>query len=252
MRGSVGGPQLSRRWGQAARLGLAGLFLLAAYWAVSQGRAQRREAGDVVSYGAGAMVAGEATPDPEGLRGSLVVPERPAPDFTLTDHRGHPFTLSSAAGKVSLVFFGYTYCPDVCPMTLGKLRGALEEMGKAAAGVQVLLVSVDPERDTPEVLGRYLAGYDMGAIGLTGDLAEVQAVADAYGVTFFKELPEGESQDTEDYTMAHSARVFVVDGFGQLRETFTGPFAPADVAHDLAALVETTGSTLLLATPGGG
>lgn len=220
-------------------------------------------------------------PEDSIFKGTEFVPERPAPDFTLTSQAGRPFRMQESRGKVALLFFGFTTCPDVCPTTLGKIKGALQALGPDADRVQVVFVSVDPERDTPEVMARYLANFDPRIVGVTGDLDAIEAVADGYDVRFYKEYPAdvatgagqvpatgtealhkhadpvtaaaeasaaaetpgpgGASAGTPeaaDYTMAHSSRVFLVDPFGQLRSSFTEPYTPDDIAHDIRVLLD--------------
>lgn len=197
---------------------------------------------------------GDDSPDPGGLgavveaptldsryKGFAMVPERPAPDFTLTAQTGEPFQLSDARGKAALVFFGFTHCPDICPMTLQQLSQALALLEPELADrVQVVLISVDPERDTPEVMARYLQAYDPRIVGVTGELPAIEAVAEGYGVRFFKESPTGGTVEpgAEDYTMAHSSTVFLVDPFGQLRVSYLGAYTPQDLADDLRLILE--------------
>ncbi len=182
------------------------------------------------------LVAGRSEDAPE-LRGFRILPVRLAPDFTLTAQDGMPFSLSDARGKIVLLFFGFTHCPDICPTTLLTLGQGITQLGTAAEDVQVVLVTVDPERDTPTILGGYVEAFHEGAIGLTGEMAQIEAVADAYSVSFAKEWPEGADPETDPYSMAHSATVFVIDEDGQLREGFLSP-TPDDVAHDLAMLLD--------------
>jgi len=179
----------------------------------------------------------EVTEDPNALRGFQIRPERPAPDFTLTDQFGEPFSLSDARGKTVLLFFGFTQCPDICPTTLLTLGQGLTQLGPAAEEVRIVFVSVDPERDTPDKIGAYVKAFHEGAIGLRGELAEIEAIAEDYGVRFEKEWAEGADKDNDPYTMAHTATVFLIDPFGQLRAGFLSP-TPDDVAHDVTLILE--------------
>jgi protein SCO1/2 len=146
--------------------------------------------------------------------------------FALTDQSGRPFTQAQLAGAPSLVFFGFTHCPDVCPTTLFKLAQV-----KRAAGIpnlRVLFVSVDPERDTPALLSQYLSAFDPGFVGLTGSEQAITQVAAQFGVAFARvELPGG------DYTMDHSATLFLLDDKGRNVAIFTPPFDVARLAGDL-------------------
>ena len=136
----------------------------------------------------------------------------PAPDLRMTSHSGEPFELSASGGP-AVVFFGYTHCPDVCPLTLANLRRAVDSLGDTSASVRVLFVTVDPARDTRERLRDYLAPFQPGFTGLTGAEAEVSAAASDWGI--FRDVPGG-----AEPTVDHTARSFVVDGTGRVRATF--------------------------------
>lgn len=136
-----------------------------------------------------------------------------ARDFALTDHNGKSRTLADFRGKVVTVFFGYTHCPDVCPTTLSEMKLVLKELGADAGRVQVLFVTVDPERDTPEVLRQYVPSFDPGFLGLYGDAKITAEVARNFKV-FYQKVP-GAKPDT--YTMDHTAGSYVFDPQGRLR-----------------------------------
>lgn len=148
--------------------------------------------------------------------GATLTPPRPAPDLALTDTEGQTFALKTIQGKVVLLFFGYTHCPDVCPTTMIAVRQVLERLGKDAQRVQFVFVSVDPERDTPERLRQYVKGFDPRFIGLTGTAEQVAQVAKAYGVQYYKE----DIGSASGYGVAHTAFVFAIDPKGRLRLTF--------------------------------
>lgn len=189
----------------------------------------------------------------DGWAGFAVQPERPAPAFTLTDGAGNPWSLDTARGSVVALFFGYTRCPDVCPQTMSRLQAAIAELGADGNAVQVVLVTTDPAHDTPDVMARYVGAYDERFVGLTGSTDEVRTVASLFGA-----LPAaaedghadaaahgGDPHDDEaahadaasiDPTM-HSSRVWLIDAAGQMRVSYTGPYTPADVAHDMAILI---------------
>jgi protein SCO1/2 len=144
----------------------------------------------------------------------------------LTDTSGHPFTSQQLRGQPSLVFFGFTHCPDVCPTTLVKLA----QITKAAQvpNLRVLVVTVDPERDTPNVLSAYVHAFDPGFIGLTGDPQAIKNIAGEFNVAVSRvDLPGG------DYTMDHSAVVFLLDDAGRIVGIFTPPFETEKFASDL-------------------
>ena len=138
-------------------------------------------------------------------------------DFTLTDHTGAPFSLTSQRGKVVMLFFGYTMCPDVCPTTLSKLSSVASRLGPAAAQVKTLYVTVDPDRDTPAVLKADLELFSLDALGLTGTRAQIDSVVAQYGASY-KIVPTPES--AAKYSVTHSTSLYVLDQQGNVRLTF--------------------------------
>ncbi len=149
-----------------------------------------------------------------------------SPEFSLTGESGQPFTLQSLQGHPTLVFFGFTHCPDVCPTTLAKLN----QVAKTAniPNLKVLLVSVDPQRDTPEQLQRYVHAFNPEFGAVTGDPQEIERVSKEFGVAVVKvDLAGG------DYTVDHSAVVFLLNGQGQRVALFTPPFEIQSVTADL-------------------
>jgi protein SCO1 len=146
--------------------------------------------------------------------------------FSLTSHTGAAFGAADLAGHPTLVFFGFTHCPDVCPTTLVKLA-AVKRTG-ALPDLRVLFVSVDPGRDTPAVLAAYVHAFDPDFIGATAAPAEIARIAQKFGVAVARvDLPGG------DYTMDHSAAVFLLDRRGEIVAVFTPPFEVAPLAADL-------------------
>ena len=148
--------------------------------------------------------------------------------FQLVDHDGRPVDQTMLDGKWSLVFFGFTYCPDYCPTTLQALDATRERLGDKGKDLQIVFVSVDPERDTPQALKDYLSsdGFPEGVIGLTGTPAQVKAAADAYRA-YYQKVGEG-----EDYTMNHSLTVYLMGPDGRFRTAVAeelGPENSADV-----------------------
>jgi protein SCO1 len=138
-------------------------------------------------------------------------------DFALTDHNGQRFELSSLRGKAVLIFFGYTSCPDVCPTTLSKLASVYKRLGDDAKRVKTLYISVDPDRDTPDVLKADLGNFELDAVGLTGTKAEIDKVVQLYGATYqIVPLPESEAK----YSVAHSTDMYALDEAGRTRLTF--------------------------------
>jgi protein SCO1/2 len=138
-------------------------------------------------------------------------------DFSLTDHDNQPFQLSSQRGKVVLAFFGYTSCPDACPTTLSKLSAVYRRLGDDAARVRTLYISVDPERDTPQVLKEDLGNFRIDAIGLTGTKAEIDKVVQQFGASCeIIPLPQSEAK----YSVAHSTTLYALDAAGRTRLVF--------------------------------
>jgi protein SCO1 len=163
---------------------------------------------------------------PQLTSGTWLAQPRPVASFDLTDALGHSFDLRSLAGRPSLVFFGFTHCPDVCPTTLAKL--AQVRKSNPVPGLRVLFVSVDPQRDNPEAVGRYAHAFDPDFVGLTGSPGNIEKVSAAFGVAAVRvELPGG------DYTMDHSAAVFLVDARARIVGVFTPPFDTQRLTRDL-------------------
>jgi len=163
---------------------------------------------------------------PDLASGTWLPDPKPIADFQLTDHLGRAFTAAELQGRPSLVFFGFMHCPDVCPTTLVKL--AQVKKAGALPGVRVVFVSVDPERDTPTALGLYVQAFDPDFIGLTGEASAIKRIATQFGVAVNRvDLPGG------DYTMDHSAVVFLLDRRGRIVGVFTPPFDSERMAQDL-------------------
>ena len=169
---------------------------------------------------------------PQLASGTWLGIPRTVSDVQLTDGDGHPFNLQ---GKPSLVFFGYTHCPDVCPTTLVKLAQVKKTAG--LAGMQVLFVTVDPQRDTPHVVGTYAHGFDPTFIGLTGDQAAIDKATKEFMVPAVRvDMPGG------DYSMDHSALIFIVNSKAQILGFFSPPFDTQRLAKDLLAVAPYMGA----------
>ena len=157
-------------------------------------------------------------------------------DFKLTDNNGKPRTLADFRGKVVVMFFGYTQCPDVCPTTLSDLAAALEKLGADATSVQVLFVTIDPERDTPALLSSYVPAFNPTFLGLYGDAAETAATAREFKILYQKQP----GATPGSYSMDHSAGTFIFDPQGRLRLFVTHGVGPDLFAHDIRELLHTT------------
>jgi len=148
--------------------------------------------------------------------------------FKLTDQDGKPITDLEMKGEPLLVFFGYTHCPDVCPTTLFEISEVLHALGKDADRVHALYITVDPERDTPAVMKDYLSSFDPHLRGATGDQIAIEAAEKAYRV-YAKKVPTGNG----DYSMDHTALVYLMDKQGRFVAPFGLKRPPADAAADL-------------------
>jgi len=187
-----------------------------------------------------AIVAGIATsfhraPPPASPTVATVLPAPVAlPEFALLDQAGRKIGKDVFSGQWDLVFFGYTYCPDICPVTLQVLAAARRQL--AAAGQdplpRIVLVSIDPERDTPDLMRQYLDYFGEGNLGITGDLAEIQKLADGLGIYFGKVAGKD-----GNYTVDHSAVVLLIDPAGEFRALFGAPHEPASFVHDLPIIM---------------
>lgn len=164
--------------------------------------------------------------------------EMPTPipvfDFTLTAHTGQEVSLSDFRDQITLLYFGYTYCPDICPGTLAELARAMDALDpEDRQKVQVIMVTVDPTRDSPEVLADYLAHFDPFFLGLTGSEAEIAAAAEAVGIFYEKQTRMIDS----GYLVDHTASISVVDQDGNLKLIFKFGTPAEDIAADLERLV---------------
>lgn len=170
---------------------------------------------------------------PPQFHGMILQSPQPIANFTLTDAHGNPVSLRDFRGKVVLLYFGYTYCPDVCPATLTELKQAMAQLGKRAGDVQTIMVSVDPERDTPQALQEYVSYFDPSFIGLTGTESEVLAAATPLGVFFEK----SEGTAATGYLIDHTATVLVIDRKGYLRLVYPFGTSGEDMATDLRYII---------------
>ncbi len=158
---------------------------------------------------------------------------RPAPALALIDQDERPFDFASFRGTPALVFFGYTHCPDICPATIGDLNEVLKQR---PGGVRIVFVSVDPERDTPAFLRDYMRYMPTGYVTLTGSAAQVRATADAWGVRYERE----ETGSADGYAVAHTVKVYLVDGLGDLRARYPFATPPQAMIDDLDRLTHET------------
>ena len=184
------------------------------------------------------LIAGTFTAtaaDTSTLKAGVFEPARMAPEFTLQGSNGADLKLSSYRGKLVVLGFGYTSCTEVCPITLALLAEARKKLGAKASDVQVLYVTVDPERDTPAQLKSYLAKFDPTFVGGTGTQAQLAAVRKDFGVTAQK-IPF--SNGLPGYAMSHSSFIYLIDRQGKLRGLMPFGHTADDVVHDVNILLQ--------------
>lgn len=156
-----------------------------------------------------------------------------ARDFKLTDHNGTPRTLADFKGKAVLVFFGYTQCPDVCPTTMAEMAAVMQKLGKDADRLQVLFITLDPDRDTQALLSQYVPAFDKRFLGLRGDAAATAKVAKDFKV-FYQKVP---GKDPANYTIDHTAGSYVFDPQGRTRLFVRHGQGPEPIVHDIKLLL---------------
>jgi protein SCO1/2 len=185
-----------------------------------------------------ALVIAIAATEPCGaveFKGGLLLPPRPAADFTLTRADGREFRLRDQRGSVVAMSFGYTFCPDVCPTTLAELAQVRDRLGEAGTRLRIVFVTVDPERDTPARLREYARGFRDAFIPLTGPPDRLAQVRKAYGAVAEKRVVPGTSAT---YLVDHSAAVYLIDPRGRLRLALPFGTSIDDMTHDIRLLLE--------------
>ncbi len=170
---------------------------------------------------------------PPTLRGTVIEPPKPMPDFTLQSADG-PVSLSDFRGKIVVLYFGYTSCPDVCPTTLANLRRALNDLGEKADEVQVILVAVDWQKDTPERVASYLSAFHPDFVGLSGAQEQINAVTKDFGI-FYQINPPDENGY---YTVDHTATTLVLNREGGLILTWPYGLTADELLDDLKVVIK--------------
>lgn len=168
-------------------------------------------------------------------QGTRIEPPAQLSDFTLPSSLGRDLSLSELRGKPVVLFFGYTFCPDVCPMTLSELKRVKAELGADGERLQVVFVSVDGARDTPEVLARHLAAFDPDFIGLQGDDATLRRIGPEYGLYYQRNTPAGTSAA---YLVDHSSATYLIDAEGRLRIVYSFGTSPEVIAAGVRELLK--------------
>jgi len=202
----------------------------------SAGLSVKRILASVLALLLAALLAGcERSPPPPVFQLSDITGATFGRGFSLTDHNGRARTLSDFRGKVVTVFFGFTHCPDVCPTTLAEMAQVMRELGPDADKVQVLFITVDPERDTPQVLQLYVPSFYPSFLGLSGDADTIARTAKEFKVFYQKQaLPGG------GYSMDHSAGTYIFDREGRLRLYASYGCGAAALLHDIRILLGTS------------
>ncbi|HZX71115.1 MAG TPA: SCO family protein [Rhodanobacter sp.] len=181
----------------------------------------------------GLILAGCHSATPLPFRLTNLTGHMPQLEFTLTNDEGKTVSAADYQGKVVLLFFGYTHCPDVCPLTMAHLHVVMQRLGKSADGARILFVSVDPARDTPAVLHTYVNAFDPHATGLAGKPRAIEALVKRYRSAFTREP----SSKDGNYEVSHSSAIYVFDRDGNPRVLFTPADKQDDLVHDLQLLL---------------
>lgn len=196
----------------------------------------------LVAIAAGALAGmwlarGPAAERPPLEHATLYPTARPLPDFALLDQQGRPFGPARLVGQWTLLFFGFTHCPDLCPATLATLAAARRELASLppAQQPQVVFVSVDPARDTVEKLAGYTAFFDPTFLSVTGAQEQVTRLTDGLGVAVIPGTPD----EYGHYTVDHTAAVFLLSPAGAVTAIFSAPHTPDGIAHDYRIILDT-------------
>lgn len=176
---------------------------------------------------------GAADKENSSLYGTDITGADFATDFKLIDHHGEQKQLADYKGKVVALFFGFTHCPDICPTTMADLAAAMKIMGNQSDDVQVLFVTVDPERDTKDVLAKFVPSFDSRFVGLTGTPEQINETAKTFKIFYAKQQAAGQS----GYSFDHSAGIYAFDKQGKIRIYLKYGQKPEEIAHDLSSLL---------------
>lgn len=186
-------------------------------------------------FAAALLLGGCQRSQPLPLRLTNVSGHMPDLDFKLTDDSGKAVTGADYRGKVVLLYFGYTHCPDVCPLTLAHLHVVMQRLGPLAKDAKILFVTVDPARDKPEVLHAYVKAFDPHATGLTGSPHAIEALSKRYRSAFTREPDQADG----NYEVSHSSAIYMFDRQGKARVLSTPADSQDDIVHDLHLLLST-------------
>lgn len=170
------------------------------------------------------------TQTPTGLEATVLPKARPIVGFELIDHHGIPFTAENLKGNWSFAFFGFTNCPDVCPTALKIMQGVWKKLPADKTRPKMLFFSVDPDRDPPEVLKKYVTYYHPDFIGITGKLDQIDIITNQLGILYGY---DDKDENSEDYNVNHSAQVLLIDPQGRMRAVFSTPYDAGSISHAL-------------------
>ena len=178
--------------------------------------------------------------DDAAMVGTVLPEPRPLPAVSLTDHHGAPWTpADDLTGRWQFVFFGFTHCPDVCPMTLATLAGTLERLDAATARPEVVFISVDPQRDTPAAMADYVSHFHDAFIGVSGERDQIDRLTEALGIAYTLHAPD----ENGDYAVDHSAAILLIDPQGRLRALWQPPHGRAVLAEEFQRIRARFGPT---------
>jgi protein SCO1/2 len=177
-----------------------------------------------------APACGAGSPPVHSYAGTVIEPPKVVADFTLTDQNNTPYTLSQNVEDMALIYFGYAFCPDVCPMSLADMLNVKRGLPGNVGPIEYLMISVDPERDTPAALANRLGVFDQSFVGVTGERAELEKVWEDFGVVATREEVVGSAAG---YLVAHTANLYLVDRDLRLRLVFPFGTAPDDMIEDI-------------------
>ena len=171
---------------------------------------------------------------PYSFHGTVINPPLPVTDFSLPTANNEAFRLSDQQGKIVLLFFGYTSCPDVCPVTLATFKQVYEKLGDDAQKVRFVMITADPERDTPDKVAEYAARFNSEFIGLSGDITKLEVIWKELGVFVEKQ----DSGSAAGYLVSHTASVYVLDQSGDLIMTFPYGISAIDMTDDMVQMLK--------------
>ena len=179
-----------------------------------------------------AAIAGYELLRPKELHGQIIEPPKTMPDFTLQSAQG-PVSLSSFRDKLVVLYFGYTACPDICPTTLATLGQAIKGLGNQGKDVQVIFVSVDWKRDTPEIMAKYVVNFNLDFLGLTGTQTQIDSVTNDFGIFYVLNPPDKNGY----YSVDHNASIRVLDRLGRLAVIWPNDTQAADMTADMQIIL---------------